>query len=125
MGNTPSITDKKGSTYDAKGYNGYGFHRDTHLHKVTGTLQDKSDRDHRGFRGRYHVDTETRLDPDDYDVRGWKMQVDRRDYLHYIHYETKTEYNPDGFDYWGYNEEGLNRDGNPRPPYDPDFGQRH
>jgi len=126
MGNIPSITDKKGSTYDAEGYNGYGFHRDTHLHSETKTLYNKSGLNYRGF-DKHGIHNKTGESEDDkgFDDKGWKFFWEFNglcDTCYYsrctkckhpktIHCETMTVWDPEGFTYKGYNKHRFNRRG--------------
>ena len=119
MGNTPSVTDKKGSTYDADGYNGYGFHRTTELHKDTGSIYNKNGETDRGFSWNpykrrfvysYIFKDRRYVNPQGYDVNGWKQVTATG----YIHDKTQTEYNLDGYDYYGYNCNGRNKAGRTR-----------
>lgn len=121
MGNIiPNLNDMKGSTYDSEGYNGYGFHKTTHLHKKTGTNCNSSGKTSRGFqletrivRGNrfeeswIHQGTGRRWDHEGYDVQGWKITPENVA----IHYETKTQYDPEGYNYYGLDTKSCDRDG--------------
>ena len=110
MGNTPSIIDKKGSTYDDAGFNGYGFHRDTHLHRDTNTIYNKSGLNYRGFRTNgIHNDTDSAYDKEGFDVKDWS-KLDNRSYSHF-HRLTGTVWDPSGFSIDGCDKHGYNRKG--------------
>jgi hypothetical protein len=126
MGNTPSINDKKGSTYDAKGYNGYGFHHDTHLHGETKTLYNKSGLNYRGFdKHGIHEKTGESEDDKGFDAKGWKHfwefdgicdtcyyhRCTECKHIKTLHCETMTIWDPEGFNYKGYNKDRFNRRG--------------
>jgi hypothetical protein len=111
MGNVPSINDKKGSTFDSDGFNGYGFHKDTHLHRDTNTTFNKKGLNYRGFRENgIHAGTDEKYDETGYDINDWSYFFRTRGYKT-LHRLTGTEYGPDGYNCDGFSKDGYNSAG--------------